>query len=300
MTAASTSSVSAAPALPSVFDFLDHRAFVSAWVAQKVQLAPGYTIGRFARRVGCTVGHVRNVLSGQRDLLAPHVEGFCKALQLEGDDAAFFTRLTRYQQATSVWERAQLLRELAGALVFRRAAVPDGAAFLCWTKLPNAAIYEAAFSPAFRADPVWLADVFGIPEAIAAESLSGLQAVGLLVPDATGRLRPLHPTLATPVDVAGPLVVPFLDRSLEAAQRALAGPASDRAYVAVMGPVPTAQIPALRDIVLGFQHRLHQRLTALQAAATDGSGPGVDTVYLAQMQFVPVEAGVAWLPDALA
>lgn len=290
----------ALPALPSVFDYLDHRAFISAWVTEKAALTPGYTLGRFARRVGCTVGHVRNVLSGERDLLPPHVEGFCKALQLDADEAAFLTRLTRYQQASAVWERAQLLREIAGALVFRRATVPDGAAFLCWAQLPNAAIYEAAFSPAFRADPGWLAEVFGIAEATAADSLAGLQAVGLLVPDAAGRLRPVHPTLATALDVASPLVIPFHDRSLEAAQRALAGPASDRAYVAVVGPVPTAQIAKLRDAALGFQHRLVERLTALQAAATTGSGAGPDVVYVAQFQFVPVEAGVAWLPDVLA
>lgn len=286
-----------ASGLPSVFDYLDHRAFVSAWVAQKTALTPGYTVGRFARRVGCTVGHVRNVLSGQRDLLPPHVEGFCKALQLDAEEAPFFTRLTRYQQATAVWERAQLLREIVGALVYRRAVIPNGAAFLAWAQLPNTAIYEAAFSPSFRADPKWLADVFGIAEATAADSLAGLIAVGLLVPEANGRLRPVHLTLAASPDVASPLVVPFHDRSLEAAQRALSGPAEDRAYVAVVGPVPVDRIPMLRDASLSFQHRLVERLASLQAAALEGSGASADVVYMAQFQFVPVEAGVTWLPD---
>lgn len=274
------------PALPTVFAFTDHRAFLNRWLEVKQQISQGYTVSRFARMAGCSPSHVRNVLHGERDLLPPYVDGFARALRLEADDAEFFTLLVRYAQASTLSERAYLLQQIAGTLRFRDAHPLEGVQFLSLARLSHVAVYELSSLPAFREDPAWIAEVLDLSPAEASAALAELRAAGMLVPRADGTHRAAFPFNATANEVAAPALVLLHDRGMEVAVNAAAGSPEDRLYFTAVGGVASSLVPELRAAVDRFHARADSLMAEIQASDARDHAP--DTVLLMAVQLVPV------------
>lgn len=278
---------------PTVYGFTDYRVYLNQWMAARQRQISGYTVARFARLAGCSPSHVRNVLAGDRDLKAPYVEGFARALRLTAEDAEFFTLLVRYSQAATVLERAHLLQQIAGTLRFQRAHPLDGVQFLYLARLSHVAVYELSLLPEFHDDPAWIASVLSLPEAEAAAAVADLKAVALLLPDPRGTPRAAYPFNATPAEVASPAMALFHDRGMELAETGASGPAEDRHYLAAVGGVASSLVPELRAAVDRFHRRIDHLMAELQAPApaegpADPGRPAPDVIYLMQVQLVPV------------
>ena len=275
---------------PLVFGFTDYRDYLNKWMVERHAQVPGYTIARFARMAGCSPSHVRNVLTGDRDLNPPYVDGFIRALRLAREDAEFFTLLVRYSQAETILERACLLQQIAGTLRFQQAHPLDGVQLLHLTRLSHVAVYELSLLPEFREDPAWISDVLSITEPEARAAVAELRSVALLVEGPDGVARAAFPFNATPAEIASPAVALFHDRAMELAAANADGPAEDRRYFAAVGGVPGSLVPDLRAAVDRFHRRIDHLMAELQAPTqTDGAtSPPPDTVYLVQVQLVPV------------
>jgi uncharacterized protein (TIGR02147 family) len=275
--------------LPTVFTYLDYRAYLRSWFDVRQEVTPGYTWSRFARMAGCSPSHLHNVLQGERDLLPPYVEGFCRALKLQFEEAEFFNLLVRYQQSGTLLERAQVLQQIAGILRFQEAHPLEGAAFLCMSRLTHLALYELAFLPEFREDPAWIGEALSIHPSEAESALDALKSAGLLVTQPGGGvLRPAHAFLATAEEVAEPVMVLLYEQAMEAAQAAVSGPAEDRTFFATVGAIHDDEVPRFRAAVDGFHRRANAVLADLQAEGTAGNGPAPDVVYTVQVQLLPV------------
>lgn len=275
--------------LPSVFGFLDVKLFLLQWFDAKLKQNPRYTYTTFARRAGCSAGHVRNVMNGQRKLLGRFVEGFINALRMEGQEAVYFSTLARYSCSTSVFERALLLRELAGIIVVAQAPMPQALALACWLELRNMTVLEAAHSRSFRDDPVWIAEALAILTELARQALFELKGAGLLKPDETGRLMPCVPTLATP-PLAEPLVERLQRHGISSAADAVGGTSGDRHAAMLYAPVLAEDMEEVSSIIMSMIHRMNQALKQSESGrAVDVAG---DRVYALQISLAPVSRAI--------
>lgn len=276
----------ARPPLPVAFDFTDYREYLNAWFEAKKIATPGYTVGRFARGVGCSPGHVRNVLKGERPLSSPYVDGFIRVLKLPRSEGEFFCTQVRYAHAMDPFEKASLLRQMVGRLLMRGATIPVGLALVVWLDLRHMAIYEAAFSHYFQDDPHWIARMLKILPEEAEESLAALKAAGLLVAGEDGRVRPVKPALAAPSSMDHPSMYRLHDEAICAALQAVRGPPEDRRFFVVTGPTADADFPDLSTLATGFM----ARADALLAKADPSQA---DLVYAVQVQLLPgAQAGL--------
>lgn len=275
--------------LPSAFGFLDVRLYLTQWFDAKREQIPHYTYTNFARRANCSPGHVRNVMNGQRKLLGRFVDGFVKALKLEGHEAVYFSTLTRYSNSTSVFERALLLRELAGILVDAKSPMPEDLAYACWLDFRNMAVLEAAHSPSFRDDPNWLAETLQIPPALARDALLELKAAGLLKPGESGGFRPCKLALVAP-PMADPLVERLHRHGVSSAVEATSGTPDDRRLAVLTAPVLVGDMAEVFSVAQGAFHRMQQTLTNVEVGMS--AGPGGSRLYALQIAFAPVSGVV--------
>lgn len=268
------------PPLPSPLDYTDYRVFLKAWLDAKTAATPGYTLGRFARAAGCSVSHVRNVIHEERPLNPPYVDNFITAMKLPREQGEFFCTLVRYAHAKDSFEKAAMLRQMVGRLVFHGAPIPEGLAYVVLMDLRSGAIHEAAHSCYFQDDPHWVARMMNILPEQAAASLGALKAAGLLVVGEDGRVRPVKPAYSVPVSMVEPLNSQLQDDAICAARRAVRGPAEDRRFFVLTGPTARADLPALRMLANDFIARVNGLLS--QAPQDDDS-----VVYAAQIQLLP-------------
>lgn len=274
-----------APSLPSPFAYTDFRIFVNDWIAAKIASHPDYNVSRFARAAGCSHSHVRGVLSENRSLNPPHVDGFLKALKLPVPQGEFFCTLVRYAQAMDCFERASLLKQMVGRLVFHKAPIPQGLAYVVIMDLRHMAIYEAANSSYFQDDPHWVARMMKILPEEAAESLAALKGAGLLVKGMDGRVRPAKPEYAVPPGMVAPMVTRLQDDAICLARREVYGRTEDRRFFVVTGPTADEDLPSLRMLVTDLIARVDGLVS--QAPRSNDS-----VVYTVQVQLLPgAEAG---------
>ena len=271
-------------ALPSVLQYSGYREYMEAWLEVRRQQNSGYTLTRFARRASCSPSHVRNVLSGERDLLPPYVEAFCKALHLNEDDAAFFTLMVRHDQSTAPTERAWLALHLQGLRVVRGAHRTDQPIL---PYLTAQCLHELLWLPDFREDLAWIADMLSVSQQQAAEALACLEAAGL-VTRVDGRLqRPSSYYLyLTPENE--PCLRLIYEHACSKAQASLTGPAEGQAGMVLVGPLSKARLAALHKALNALQDRVIGLFTEQQLRATQEGGAPLDVLQLHVLSAVPL------------
>lgn len=280
---------SKAPApLPSVHAYVDYRKFLSEWLEAKQDAIPGYTLSRFARAARCSASHVRNVLSRERDLLPPFVDTFCRALRLSREETEFFTLLVRYQQASTVLERAHLFQQVAGAQQLRSANPLEGAQLSCLMNITNAAVYELTFLSEFREDVPWIADVLGVSEDEADEALRALQATRLLVRQHDGTLQPAFAFNIATKSENWPALALFHERGMEKGQAVLSTITHEFCSLSVVGAIPKESVSTFREAVDEFHRRMYNLMAQMQTEAAKLAVEPADSVHMLQVQLVPL------------
>ena len=155
---------------PDVLGYDDYRPFLKEWFRVHKRNTGRKGTSDFSRLAGCTPGHVRNVVTGRRNLQPSLVSGFSRALGLDGDRATFFTLLVRNAHPISAADRLQAAREIKtlrerhGAPEAptaaprgrpRKGAAPELPRYADWF---HPVIRALLACPAAKADPAWVAE----------------------------------------------------------------------------------------------------------------------------------------------
>lgn len=224
--------------LPSVFAYLDHRAFLDDWFKAKKRQDPATSYSTFAAAAGCSRSALANVLGGVRLPRPQTLDAFARAMELTPSERNYLGLLVELEGAQEAGDRARVMDRILSSERYRQTdrleARPEGAVsrFLASWVLP--AIAELARLPGFRPDPAWIAKTLHPPidEAEARRALDTLQDLGLLVIGADGAVTRHALRFETGSETATEAVAVFnrdvvsgllrdLDTSLHASQHVL-------------------------------------------------------------------------------
>lgn len=204
------------PKLPSVYEYLDFRAFLRDHFEASKATKKHYSYRYFARHANLSSSNfLKLVIQGKRNLGPSTIEGFAKALKLDGHEAGFFATLVTLGQAQTVAERNRAFEQVAANRRFRAARRLEGPLFEYLTRWYYPVIRELAARADFREEPRWIAAQIR-PRVTAEQARAGLatlEQLGLLVRDERGRLVRGDPSLTTGHEVRS-VVVPAYHRQM--------------------------------------------------------------------------------------
>jgi uncharacterized protein (TIGR02147 family) len=269
---------------PSVFDFLDYRAFLRAYYETHKRTRAGFSFRTFSKRAGLrSPNFFKLVMDGDRNLGIETVPKFADALGLAGAERAFFSDLVAFEQAADSVEKNRAFERIASSRRFRTAKRIDGLLLTYLSHWYHPAIRELAARKDFSDDPKWIAKRLRptISPAQAAQSLELLQSLGLLVRDpGTGRLVRGEPTLTTEHEVTALGAANFHRQMLQRASESIDDiPAKLRDLAALTVCVSSATAAQVKERI----HQFREALTELCDAEPDGA-----TVYQLNIQWFPL------------
>lgn len=185
---------------PDIFGYSDYRAYLRDFYAAAKANTTAFSYRYFARKAGfASPNFLKLVIDGERNLSADSVERFTAALGLDAGEATFFADLVALTQADNEPERVEAFERVAASRTFRDARRLDTAYDAYFSNWYIPVIREMTARDTFVEDPAWIGAQLlpQIPATQVAAALAVLDALGLVVRDATGRLRPADPTLTT-------------------------------------------------------------------------------------------------------
>ncbi len=95
-----------------VYEFLDYRAFLRAYVESKRAENPNYSIRSIAYRLECDPGFFNRILNGKRNLSRAHALRLGEILKLTKKELRYFVQLVQFCQAKTQAEKDRLFAEL--------------------------------------------------------------------------------------------------------------------------------------------------------------------------------------------
>jgi uncharacterized protein (TIGR02147 family) len=208
---------------PSVFEYVDYRAFLRAYYETEKARRPAFSYRYFARRAGqASPNFLKLVIEGKRNLGKESVIAFSTALDLDKEETIFFADLVAFSQSTTQEEKNRFFSRIAASRNFRKAGRIDGELFEYLSQWHIPAIRELTATSEFREDPKWIAAQLrpAITAREAAHALKVLLRLGLIrrLPD--GRIERGDPSWTTGHEVQSFAVVNYhqemLTRAIEA------------------------------------------------------------------------------------
>jgi uncharacterized protein (TIGR02147 family) len=268
----------------SVYDFLDHRAYLAAYYQAAKRTRPSFSFRLFSKLAGLrSPNFLKLVIDGERNLGADSVGRFSQALGLEGADAEFFADLVAFGQAQTLSDKNRAFERIAASRRFRAARRIDGELFAYLSHWYNPAIRELAARDDFQEEPRWIAAQLRprISPTEAAEAMKLLLSLGLLVRDpSSGRVLRGEPTLTTEHEVRSMGAAAFHRQMLErAAQSIETVPAAQRDLAALTVCVSAETAALVKERI----HQFREALTELCDADPRGSA-----VYQLNIQWFPL------------
>lgn len=244
---------------PSVFEFLDYRRFLAAWFGAKKARQPRYSHRAFARRAGQrSPSALRDVIQGRRNLTPAGLEGFLKAMDLDGPEARFFRSLVRLDQAETVAEKNAAWLDITANKRWRESRPIEGSGFRYLSTWYAPAIRELANRVDFVDDPAWVAAQLrpAIEPDQAAEALELLFEMDLLVREGE-RITHGGGSVVTPREAAGLAVHNYHRQMLQRAHDAVDSFEPDaRHFLGVTVTVPPTLVPQLKQELDAMQERI--------------------------------------------
>ena len=268
----------------SVYDFLDHRAYLAAYYQAAKRTRPSFSFRLFSKLAGLrSPNFLKLVIDGDRNLGADSVTRFTQALGLDGADAEFFADLVAFGQAQTLSDKNRAFERIAASRRFRAARRIDGELFAYLSHWYNPAIRELAARDDFQEEPRWISAQLRprISPAEAAEAMKLLLSLGLLVRDPnTGRVARGEPTLTTEHEVRSLGAAAFHRQMLErAAQSIETVPAAQRDLAALTVCISAETAALVKQRI----HQFREALTELCDADSKGSA-----VYQLNIQWFPL------------
>jgi uncharacterized protein (TIGR02147 family) len=268
----------------SVYDFLDHRAYLAAYYQAAKRTRPSFSFRLFSKLAGLrSPNFLKLVIDGERNLGADSVARFTKALGLGAADGEFFADMVAFGQAQTLAEKNRAFERIAASRRFRAARRIDGELFAYLSHWYNPAIRELAARDDFQEEPRWIAAQLRpkISATEAAEAMKLLLSLGLLVRDTTsGRVMRGEPTLTTEHEVRSLGAAAFHRQMLERAAQSIETVPRELRDLAALTVCVSAETAA---IVKQRIHQFREALTELCDADTRGN-----VVYQLNVQWFPL------------
>ena len=236
---------------PSVYDFSDFRAYLSAWYEAEKARRGKFPKAEVSRLLG--LPNTRNYFSavlGGKDLSDTFLERFVALLALPRDDARFFRALVRFQQCTAPEERDSLLEQL---VVLNRSPrkVLEPQRMEYFRHWWHGAIRALLDTGDFGDEPERIAKALvpSITPGQARESLDLLARLGLIARRGKGPWKPTDQAVSTPEGLRDELVLGLQMEQLDLVRKSLLARHAPRRLVA------TNIVSVSQD---GFRHLLER------------------------------------------
>jgi uncharacterized protein (TIGR02147 family) len=209
---------------PSVFEFVDYRAYLRAYYETEKARRPAFSYRYFARRAGqASPNFLKLVIEGKRNLGKESVSAFAVALELDKEEATFFADLVAFCQATTQEEKNRYFSRIAASRNFRKAGRIEGELFEYLSHWHIPVVRELTARKDFREDPKWIAaqlrPTISIREA--AQALRVLLRLGLIRKLDDGRIERGEPSWTTGHEVQSFAVVNYHQEMLNRASEAM-------------------------------------------------------------------------------
>ena len=277
--------------LPSVYEYVDYRAFMRDHFAACKATMPQYSFRYLARRAGFTSSKLNDlVIEGQRNMGSAAVEKVAKSLKLTAAEAELFGQLVTMNQAQTVAERNRAFERVAANRRFRAAKKLDGPLFEYLTRWYYPAIRELAARSDFRDDPAWVAQQIqpAIETRQAKQALETLKNLGLLVANQGGGLSRGEASLTTGHEVRSVVIPAYHLQMIERAAQAVVHVPQDERDV-------SALTVCIREESLGeLKARIHRFREELLHRCDSETEP--ERVYQLCIQLFPLSKGAPIKP----
>lgn len=288
------SSASMSSSVPSVFEYLDYRAFMRDLYAAKKAESAKFSFRFFARKAGFSSSNfLKLVMDGDRNLGPTAIERVASALKLDKDEGAFFADLVAMNQAQTVSERNRAFERVAANRRFRAARKLDGPLFEYLTRWYYPVIRELAARADFIDDPAWVASQLlpAIETREARAALKTLEKLGLLVRDEAGRLVRGEASLTTGHEVRHVVVPAYHLQMIERAAKAVETVEPDHRDVSSLTVcIRSTTLPDLKAKIRRFREEMLDRCD---------SDPSPERVYQLCIQLFPLSVDQPIAPRAL-
>jgi uncharacterized protein (TIGR02147 family) len=279
--------------VPSVFDYLDFKLFLTDFYKQKKATSTTFSLAVFANRAGLqTRNYLKRVMDGERPLSVDKIPKFCKGLGLEAREKIYFEALVHFNQARD----DEAKRHYFGALRQASLGIPSSAidlveaqfeVFSHWYIVP---IREMVLLKDFREDPGYIATKLKdkISKKEAQNGLDVLIKLGLLVRDeSTGKLKQANPVMRYSADVINMVVREFHHQTLDRTKAAINEDKFESWNVRSLSiPIPRSEMSNVHKAVNDFISELNMKLTAAFGEPDAKTGPQCETVLQVNMQVI--------------
>ena len=271
-----------APTLPGLLTAPDYRTALAAWHRERQVKYPGFTRSALARKVGCSAGHLCNVLCCTRHLRPEHTARLAQIIGLTVLETEGLNLRVEIARTHDPVRRAMLQERLRGLLNETASQGTSAGYHQGILSALHAGVHELAVSTRFQADGAWIAASLGGTAAAAQAALDDLVQAGLLAPGPAGGLVPTHAVLTTEPEFTAYTAARVSDQMLHAAQVAIPSSTARRLHRLLVGWVRLDRLDGLRAEAVGLHRGFHG------CAARHADQPRRDTVATWLVQVLPL------------
>ena len=241
---------------PDIFQYLDYRKYLGDWFEWKKHDNPRYSHRLFARKARQrSPSTLIQIIDGSRNLSELARAGFIEAMELDDEQARFFTRLIAVDQGATPRIRNEALEAVLATQRFRDARPLEGDLVEVLAKWHYAAVYELVACTDFREDPEWISQTLhpNITTNEAQEALELLERVGMLKRDTQGTLNPQAPRLEALSGIQGLVMSRYQAAMLKLAHDSVYDvKEDDRLIMGFTTAVDAAKMPELKQRIEQF------------------------------------------------
>jgi uncharacterized protein (TIGR02147 family) len=269
---------------PNIFEYTDYRKFLEDIYHFLKSSHRGFSFRYFSQRAGfASPNFLKLVIESKRNLSDDSIARFAQALKLNRTESDFFAHLVHFTQAKNASEKAESAQAMMRAKSFLKIhplQQAEYAYYACWYYIP---VRELVSLESFQESPEWIAARLRpkISSEEAAKALRDLEALGMLVRDANGRLKQSIRTVTTSSEVSSSAIVRYHKEMMSLASKSIDNvPKPNREISAACVPVSKATAHKLKAMIQEFRQEL-------LAIAEEDQAPA-ETVYQINLQLFPL------------
>lgn len=256
---------------PVIYGYTNYRLYLAAFYQAKKEGKRGYSYRQFSQAAGfSSPNFLKLVIDGQRNLSAASLEKFIQALQLAGNQAAYFRTLVQMNQAEDDTARQESYLQLQKLIPHTRRYELDADAAEYLSHWIYPVLRELVQDPDFREDPYWvqrrLTGRIELKEIT--QALNFIKKKGLIHRDAEGRYHVKDDIVITSDEVKSLAIRSYHRNALGQSLAALEDlPMEQREFGALIFQLPDSSLAELKQKLKAFRRDLHA--WALEQDKTD-------------------------------
>lgn len=271
------------PESKSLYQYQNYRDFLKDFYTRSKAESSKFSFRYFSREAGFqSPSFLKQVMEGKRNLSEDGIEKFSKALKLNKEEKHFFKNLVLLNQATTVDERHLHARELLRSRTFKKLNPIRESQLRYLSEWYYIPIREMVSLPAFREDPVWIAQHLrpSITPEEAQGALAELLKLGLLLRGPDGRLVQADKDIFVPDQITSSFLAHGHRELIKKASESIdLIPSAQREISAVTIKLSAESFKKIKEIIQNFRNDI-------RAEAARDEHP--DAVYQFTLQVFPL------------